>query len=134
MIELMIAIVVIGVLTAIAIPAYKNYTITGKIPLATSGLASEQVQMEQFFQDNQTYLSAPGCTGATNGSNSPYFTFSCSGTPTATAYTLQAVGTGSMAGFTYTVDQNSTRVTVAVPSGWTLPGSNCWVTRKGGVC
>ena len=138
LIEVMITVVIISILAAIAIPAYRNYLIAGKIPLATAGLSAEQVKMEQFFQDNQTYASAPGCTSATNSDNSQYFTFSCSGTPDATTYTLQAVGTGSMAAFTYKVDQTGAKSTVLnspVPSGWTVPtGSACWITGPGGKC
>ncbi len=133
LIEVMIVVVIIGILTAVALPAYSKYVIRGKIPLATAGLASEQVQMEQFFQDNQTYVGAGGCTGASNGTTTPYFAFSCT-VNTATTFTLQALGAGAMAGFTYTVDQNGTKITVAVPTGWTLPSTNCWVTKTGGQC
>jgi prepilin-type N-terminal cleavage/methylation domain-containing protein len=49
LIELMIVVAVVGILTAIAVPSYTNYVIRGKIPEATSQLASKRVQMEQFF-------------------------------------------------------------------------------------
>ncbi|MFJ2987964.1 type IV pilin protein [Collimonas sp. NPDC087041] len=136
LIEVMIVAAIVAILSAVAIPAYSNYVIRGKIPIATNGLATEQVQMEQFFQDNQTYIGAPGCTSSNNSSNAPYFTFSCT-VATATAYTLKAQGTGSMAAFAYTIDQsgNKTTTLTAPPSGWTVPaGTTCWITRQGGVC
>jgi type IV pilus assembly protein PilE len=40
----------------------------------------------------------------------------------------------SMAGFSYSIDQANNRITVAVPTGWSLPAGNCWVTKKSGVC
>ena len=64
-------------------PAYTDYVVRGKIPEATSNLATKRVQMEQFFQDNLTYAGAPACN--TDSSASQYFTFSCSAAATATA-------------------------------------------------
>ena len=73
-----------------------------------------------------------------DGSTSKYFDFSCNGTgaPSATGYTISAVGKGNMAGFTFTIDQSGAK-TSAVPTakGWTpATPNNCWVTKKGGVC
>ncbi|MFM7506455.1 MAG: prepilin-type cleavage/methylation domain-containing protein, partial [Rubrivivax sp.] len=63
-----------------------------------------------------------------------YFDFSCR-TQTATAFTLQAVGKGTMAGFTYTVTHQNVRATTAVPTGWATPTpNNCWAIRKDGSC
>jgi type IV pilus assembly protein PilE len=69
-----------------------------------------------------------------------YFTISCP-TRNSTQYLIQADGgiaggDQSMAGFTFTIDQANNRVTVNVPlgTGWTAPATNCWVTRKGGIC
>jgi type IV pilus assembly protein PilE len=129
----MVVVVILGVLAAVALPSYLDYVIRGKIPEATTHLAAKRVQMEQFFQDNRTYVSAPPCNSDTTSSK--FFTFSCSVAGTATAFTLQAVGTGTMAGFTYTIDQSGGMTTGAVPSGWTVPSPNsCWVTAKGGAC
>lgn len=142
LIELMVTVAIISILTAIALPAYTNYVIRGKIPDATGQLASMQVKMEQYFQDNHKYLNAPNpnnlvvpCTTA-DTATSQYFDFSCSAAPTDTTYTLQAVGKGSMNGFTYTVDQsNAKTTTITGVSGWTAATpNNCWVTKQGGVC
>ena len=130
LVELMIVVAIVGILAAVALPAYTDYVVRGKIPEATANLATKRVQMEQFFQDNLTYANAPACSADTN--SSPYFTFSCSAA-SATAFSLQAVGSGSMAGFTFTVDQSNTKATTAVPSGWTTNAA-CWVTKKGGSC
>jgi type IV pilus assembly protein PilE len=132
LIELMITVAIIGILAAIAYPSYTDYVIRGKIPDATSGLSSKRVLMEQYFQDNRTYVDAPACTSETT--TSQYFTFSCDGTPTATAYTLQAVGRGSMLGFTYKVDQSNTKTSTITATGWAATSTSCWITKKGGVC
>jgi len=132
LIELMIVVVIVSILAAVALPSYSDYVRRGKIAEATSGLATKRVQMEQFFQDNRTYVAAPACNN--DAVSSTNFVFSCSVAPTVGTYTLQAVGANSMAGFTYTVDElNQRTTTITGASGWT-GNANCWVTRKGGEC
>lgn len=134
LIELLIAVVIVGILSMVALPAYNDYVIQGKIPDATSNLATKRVQQEQFFQDNRTYAgnTVNGCAADTT--TSQYFDFSCTN-PTTTAYILQAVGKNSMTGFTYTLDQSNTKATTAVPTAdWGTAPIACWVTKKGGVC
>lgn len=138
LVELMIVVVIVSILAAIAMPAYTNYTIRGKIPDATSNLAAKRVQMEQYFQDNHTYNGVTPPTACNNDTtSSQYFTFSCAaGTLTATTYTIQAVGSGAMTGFTYTIDQDNNKQTTAAPSGWAAASmpTNCWITKQGGAC
>lgn len=131
LIEVLITVVIIGVLAAVALPSYNDYLTRGRIPDATSNLAVKRVQIEQFFMDNRTYVGAPACTLDTTTSPK-YFDFSCSAVD-ATSYTLQAVGKGQMAGFTYTINQANARATPFAPAGWTGSGS-CWIVRKNGDC
>lgn len=131
LIELMVTVAIAGILAAVAIPSYTDYVTRGRIPEATANLAVKRVQMEQYFQDNKTYVNAPACVS--DSTTSRFFTFSCSVAATASAYTLQAAGAGPMASFSYTVDQSNGKATSAVPSGWTANGS-CWVTKKSGAC
>ena len=141
LIELMMALVVVAILTAIALPSYNKYIIRSKVPDATSNLATKRVQMEQWFQDNRTYAAdangntPPACNNDTTTSKN--FDFSCTN-QTATTFTLQAVGKGAMAGFTYTIDQNNAKTSAfasPAPSGWVAATpNNCWVTNVGGVC
>jgi len=133
LIEVMIVVVIIAILAAVAVPQYKDYVTRGRIPDATSALAAKAVRLEQYFQDNRTYVGANDCNS--DATTSLYFTFSCQSGTSASAFVLQAVGQGSMAGFTFTVDQSGTKTTAAVPTGWAQPSPNsCWVTKKGGVC
>ena len=131
LIELMVVVAIVGILAAVALPAYTDYIVRGKIPDGTARLAGLQVQMEQFFQDNRTYVGAPACNSDTT--TSKHFDFACAAGTNATAFELQAVGKDTMAGFTYTVNQASAKTTSAVPTGWTA-SATCWVTKKGGVC
>lgn len=133
LIEVLIVVAIIGVLASIALPSYNDYVTRGKIPDATSNLAVMRVRLEQFYQDNKTYVNAPDCNNNTTASK--YFTFGCTTAGSATGYVLQATGVGTMAGFAYNIDQSNNRTTVSVPAGWNLPSPNtCWAVRKGGVC
>lgn len=135
LVELMIVVVVISILAAVAMPAYTNYVIRGKITEATTNLSSLRVSMEQYYQDNRTYQNGGTACGATMPAAPAvqYFTFTCNA-PTSTTYTITATGANSMNGFTYTVDQANSKQTTAVPAGWGTAPVNCWVTKQGGAC
>lgn len=130
LIELMVALAISAIIGAVALPAYQNYALQGKIPSALSILSTKQLQLEQFFLDNRTYVGGPACTADTTSSS--YFNFACP-TLTAATYQITATGKSTMTGFTYTIDQNNVKATTTVPSGWT-GATNCWITKKGGVC
>jgi type IV pilus assembly protein PilE len=132
LIELMIVVTIVGILATIAYPAYSDYLIRGRIPDATSGLAAKRVQMEQYFQDNRTYVGAPAC--AADAATSRFFTFSCNPAATATTYTLEAVGVAPMLGFTYTIDNQNTKTSTITRAGWANTSTSCWIIRKDGSC
>lgn len=132
LIEIMITVAIVAILSMVAVPAYQEYVLRGRIPEATSGLATRQVRLEQWFQDRRTYAGAPTCDDDTTNQ---FFDFGCDGSNDATSYTLTATGKGSMTGFSFTIDQSNARTTAGVPAGWTAPDpNNCWATRKSGQC
>ncbi len=141
LIELLIVIAIVGILASIALPAYTDYVTRGKIAEATSTLADMRVRLEQYFQDNRTYVGAcVAGTAAPLPTGLKYFTVTCP-TLTATAFETRATGVAAqgMDGFVYTVDQGNTKATTitagsaAATAGWT-GNASCWVTKKGGVC
>jgi type IV pilus assembly protein PilE len=133
LLELLTVVGIIAILGAISVPFYNDYVTRSKITEATSALSDGRVKLEQFFQDNRTYAGGPAPT------NTTYFTYNVqksstdTGAATNTEYAIKATGVGSMAGFTYTIDQNNTRRTIATSAAW-APGSglpaDCWVVRK----
>lgn len=137
LLELMITVAIVGILTAIAIPNYRDYVTRGELQEAAQNLSNMRVRMEQFFQDNRTYTNATVCNPAPAGTLpiGRYFTFTCAINAAGTGYTLTATGAVASAvnGFVFTLDQNDARATTAVPAGWALPvPNNCWVIKKAG--
>jgi type IV pilus assembly protein PilE len=139
LVELMVVVAIISILAMVGIPSYRDYVVRGQLADAATGLASVRANMERHFQDNRSYAtvgtfvtpcdSTIPVTARTFGS----FVVSCSGTPTATAFTLQAVGSNAVAGFTYTINQQDVRQTTAAPSGWPTCTSQ-WMMKKGQSC
>jgi type IV pilus assembly protein PilE len=132
LIEVMVVVAIVAILTTVAYPSYQDYITRGQITEGTSTLADMRVRMEQYFQDNRTYVGAPICTTPPAAPTVKHFTFACA--PTATTFSLTATGTGATTGFVYTVDQTNQRRTTGVKTGWGTAPLNCWVIRKGGGC
>ncbi len=137
LIEIMIAVAIIGILAAIAIPQYQDYVLRANIQEATSTLSDFRTRMEQAYQDNRTYLNVAaggGCAVANPPAAppppaTPKWTFTCiQGGQT---FTATATGSSTMNGFIYTIDQANAR-TSTVNSRWGGAVANRWVTSKGG--
>jgi type IV pilus assembly protein PilE len=147
LIELLIVVAIVGILAAVALPAYTDYVLRSKLTEPMTELAGMRVKLEQYYQDHNDY----GTTANSCGVAAPaapavkYFTFTCSwrtllnpGYPTdggtqsfmVTATGIPATPTG---GFVYVIDQLNNKQTTGVPPGWTA-SSTCWITKKGGVC
>jgi type IV pilus assembly protein PilE len=128
LIELMVTVAIIGILAAVAVPAYTSYVKRGKIQEATTTLASNRVRMEQYFQDNRKYTDAV----LNVPDDAKYFTYAFSVVPTATDYTIKASGVAAqgMGSYEYTIDQANSKTSNADGT----VGASCWLDRKGGSC
>jgi len=154
LVELLVVVAIVGILAAVALPAYSDYVLRSKLTEAMTQLAGMRVQLEQYYQDNRSYGStavpATPTTWACTGTQPPsgqYFDYSCgyrASPPLTTAYatdstnqSFMVIATGKAstptAGFVYSIDQLNNKQTNAVPAGWTA-SALCWVTKKGGVC
>ena len=128
LIELMIVIVIIGILFAIALPAYQSSVLRGHRADAQGILMDISAREERFMAQNNTYTTdintAAGLNIGTTTSNNGYYNLSVAapcGGGIAICYLLTATATGGQANDTdcATITLSSTGVT----SGTT---ANCW--------
>ena len=113
--ELIVVMVIMGVISAIAIPFYSQYMARNKLAEVASQLPLLRIQMEQFYQDNRTYIDGGGDCAITMPTLDD-FDITC-GNQTRTTYTLNAknkygVGLGAAGDYEYTLDQDGDAVTV----------------------
>jgi type IV pilus assembly protein PilE len=137
LIELMIVVAIVAILAMVIIPSYSDYVKRGKVAEATSNLAGLRVSMEQYYQDNRTYLNGANCGIGATPAATTYFTYAC--VATATTYTISAAGQGNLAGIGYTIgelnNKASNMIAPATTAGWINPNpNNCWATKPGGTC
>ena len=126
LIELMVAVTIVGVLAAIAIPSYSNYVLRARRSEGLQALTQYRQTLERCYSQNFTYVGCPitiagvattVCPGPTTTEHG-YYTMTC--TPiTATTFVLQAKTTGSQIADTgcdrLTVSNNGTQT--ALDSG-----------------
>ena len=133
LIELMVAVALVAILAAAAVPNYREHVLRSQITDATQALSDARAAMEQHYLNQRAYTGGPCATAKTVGT----FSIACTTTPTAEAYSITATGSQSTAGFTFAVDHHGTQRTLALPSGWgSVPsgGYPCWIGRKGQTC
>ena len=154
LLELMIAVAIVGILAGIALPQYNDYVLRSKFIEATSNLADLRVKMEQFYMDNRVYNAAGDVkTCGIPGGNKPsasdarYFTYECAPDPDkvnalgSQAYLLTARGVPEQGldGISFTVNERNGKATQVEPGsamqkrGYAA-AAGCWVRKKPGEC
>jgi type IV pilus assembly protein PilA len=113
LIELLVVILIIGILAAIALPAFLNQRSKAQDANAKSVVRTAQTAMETFYTDNQTYV---GATEAKLGVIEPTLVQAALAVPdgnnlkataqTTTGYTLTVTSKSSDAG-TFTITANN---------------------------
>lgn len=143
LIEMLIVVAIIGILAAIAVPAYSDYVLRGRLSDATNMLSSMQVRMEQYYQDNRTYAVSgsysPPCL-TTEYTTGGFFSIYCtndSSNLSSTGYIIHAKGVSgkTTSAFDYTIDEKRTQKTLG--SKWGITSTKCWITRpsqNSGAC
>lgn len=134
LIELMVALAIATIIAVFAVPSYRDHLVRAHIPEATSGLLLTAMRLEQYYQDHRSYANASAC-GASLPADGQ-FTFSCTVPADGQSFALTASGraTGSMTGFTYTLDHLGAQRTLALPADWGNSPVNCWIEKRSASC
>lgn len=98
LIELVVVMIIIGILTAIAVPSYRNYVLRSQRSDAKDAVLALATQQEKHYLQCNTY--ATSIAGATNcaagqlqgaaASKNGWYTLTIPGAGTATTYRVQA--------------------------------------------
>jgi len=124
LVEMMIVVAILGILGAVAIPAYRGYISAGKEAEAKAGLSNIALLEEQFFAQNRTYVTGANATalnaaiGFTAEPDTSYTWSVVAGASGNIATSFKATADGSAKGLpVFTIDEanNKTRDGVV---GW----------------
>lgn len=123
LIELMVVIAVIGIVAAVALPAYNQHVLKSNRSNAQAVLLETAQFMERYYTANNSYVNASVLTavvpkGATGSAVKYNVSFSLA--PTASAYTVQAVPANGQ-----TSDSCGT-LTVSQTGAQTAATAGCW--------
>lgn len=106
LIEVMVTVVILAVLAAVAIPAYRNYISTSRNTEGWNNLAAIKLAQEEFFLENNRYFPDPDGTAQTNDNsldaywiaaekNDRNFDYAVTSSAGGTGYTATATGRGA---------------------------------------
>ncbi|RPH41901.1 MAG: hypothetical protein EHM87_18425 [Burkholderiales bacterium] len=131
----MVVVAIVGLLAAVAIPAWGDHVTRSGATAATGLLKELRARMEQRYADNRSYAAPDGAGCAVPDFTDPDsgFGFACVTAGAGQSYTWTATGAGRTAGFVYRIDEAGMETTVSVASGWTtttMPATR-FVVRRG---
>ena len=123
LIEIMIAVAVVGIIAAIAIPNYSSYVRRSARADAKSLLMENTQFMERYFTTNNTYVGAtlPNTVSPEGASGSAIrYNISFPASPTASTYTMQAAPVNAQA------SDSCGTLTIANTGAQTPKTAGCW--------
>ena len=134
LIELMIVVVIVGILSAIAIPSYQQYTVKAARRQAASTMLNLMQMEERYYTNNYVYYAMSATPPATDPNGWNNFSGDSMG---ARKYNISiAVDAGPPAGYTITATPSNTfadakcgsliLTNMGVKSSTSGNGSTCW--------
>ena len=121
LLELLIAVAIVGILAAIAIPSYRHYIEQSNRTDAIHALTSLQLEQERYRTTNTTYASLAVLWGGTTTSDEGHYTIAITNV-SATSYTITATATDAQAS-----DTECATMTLAYSNGTTTKTpATCW--------
>lgn len=128
LIELMVAVAIVGILAAVAIPSYSSYMIKSRLGEAPAMLTTLAARMERTYLDTRAYT----CIAMPETER---FSYTCQVTGadyTLTASNLAGKGLDAAGSYTYTLVSAGIRATTAFKDGGT--SKTCWMADANGTC
>ena len=119
LIELMVAVAIIGILAAIAIPNYRQYVLRANRVDAQAILMETAQYMERYFTTNNDYAAAPLLSNQSPKTGTAKYVINFS-EQSASTYTLRAVPQGGQA------NDSCGTVTVSNTGATGADGTGCW--------
>lgn len=123
LVELMVALAIIVIIAAIALPSYNSYTERSRARTASADLAALSAAMENRFQRQLNYTGATTANVNWTPASAPaHFTFSITNL-SANTYTLNATGQGTMGGCNLSLTHTNVR---SITGGSACGGLTAW--------
>jgi prepilin-type N-terminal cleavage/methylation domain-containing protein len=126
LVEALITMLILSILTAFAVNGYKSFVKRARAGDAIEQLDRFRTRMEKAFQDDGNYGIGTCAVNLPTGVDQ--FAFSCVLQSANQAYTASAIGSSTMLGYTFTINEQGLRRTVNFP-GATVP-AECWMVEK----
>jgi type IV pilus assembly protein PilE len=126
LIEILIVVLIVGILSAIAIPQYTEYVLKGKLTEAMALLSDLQIREEQYYQDNRVYANnmTPRAAGQ-------YFTATSCVFRGGDTQTYLCTANAPTINYTYTINEVGTKTTTTPAGGTPSP---CWLRSSSTTC
>lgn len=116
LIELMITIAILGIITAIAVPAYTGYIATARMAEAKNNIAALKLAEEEFFLENNRYFYDTSNNNTTLKSYSDNLWTASKGDGNAVNFTYTVSGSGN--NYTITAKGNTGTPVAGKTSSW----------------
>lgn len=128
LLELMAVVMVIGVLGAIAVPSYRQYSMRAQRTEAKSALLQLAANQERYYLSNRTYSASPAALGFPSNRTERGTYAIVIGTADATTFTATATPLAGAA-FDMTADERCTSFSITAQGVRAATGTdaaNCW--------
>jgi type IV pilus assembly protein PilA len=132
LIELMIVVAIIGILAAVAIPAYQDYIARSQVSEAVSLLGSGKTPLAEYFADKGAWPAVSDVMGNTTGKYTGSISASGTGTVSGTASTFTLVAVMKTQGINAAITGQSVMLyTGDSGKNWTCTGGGSGTALAG---